>query len=150
MLEGMLRRLKRNNLVLMKHDKKNELSTTYEPQLYKVKDKKGNQVVVSNNNNPARVLRRNTAEVKQYHSTYKQPNNTKAKKKDVTPTLARKDTAVDPGVHIFSAPIFISHQKFLLKNLLYRSLLLLATSKILLPLLLCNHFYHKTFIYNAL
>lgn len=97
MLEGMLRRLKRNNLVLMKHDKKNELSTTYEPQLYKVKDKKGNQVVVSNNNNPARVLRRNTAEVKQYHSTYKQPNNTKAKKKDVTPTLVRKDTAVDPG-----------------------------------------------------
>ena len=56
MLEGMLRRLKRNNLVLMKHDKKNELSTTYEPQLYKVKDKKGNQVVVSNTNNPAKGL----------------------------------------------------------------------------------------------
>lgn len=97
MLGGMLRRLKRQNLVLMKHDKKNELSTTYEPQLYKVKDKRGNQVVVSDNNNPARVLRRNTAEVKQYHSTYKQPNNTKAKQEeDVTPTLVRKNIAVDP------------------------------------------------------
>ena len=78
----------------MNQDKKNKLSATFEPQLYQVKDKKGNQVVVSNNNNPARVLYKNTAEVKQYHSTDEQPNNTQAKQEeDVTPTLARKDTA---------------------------------------------------------
>lgn len=52
--------VKEGDLVLMKQDKKNKLSTTFEPQLYKVKEKKGNQVVVSDSDNPARVLHRNT------------------------------------------------------------------------------------------
>ena len=48
--------VKQGDLVLMKQDKKNKLSTTFEPQLYKVKEKKGNQVVVSDSDNPAKVL----------------------------------------------------------------------------------------------
>lgn len=61
--------VKQGDLVLMKQDKKNKLSTTFEPQLYKVKEKKGNQVVVSDSDHPVRVLHQNTIEVKQYHPT---------------------------------------------------------------------------------
>ena len=56
--------VKQGDLVLMKQDKQNKLSTTFDPQLYKVKDKKGNRVVAPDNNNPARVLYSNTAEVR--------------------------------------------------------------------------------------
>ena len=69
--------VKQGDLVLMKQDK-NKLSTTFEPQLYKVKEKKGNQVVVSDSDNPAKVLHRNTTEVKQYHPTDDQLSDTKA------------------------------------------------------------------------
>ena len=65
---------------------------------FKVKDKKGNQVVVTDDNHPIR----NTAEVKQYHSTDEQPNNTKAKQEeDVTPTLVKKNIAGDSGSYDF-------------------------------------------------
>ncbi|PFX27681.1 Uncharacterized protein K02A2.6 [Stylophora pistillata] len=57
--------VKQGDLVLMKQDKKNKLSTTFEPQLYKVKEKKGNQVVVSDSDNLVRVWHRNRTKVKQ-------------------------------------------------------------------------------------
>nr|XP_058942016.1 uncharacterized protein K02A2.6-like [Pocillopora verrucosa] len=90
--------VKQGDLVLMKQDKKNKLSTTYEPQLYKVKEKKGNQVVVSESDNPARVLHRNTTEVKQYHPTDDQLSNTKAnQEKNTPPASVEMDTAVESG-----------------------------------------------------
>ena len=90
--------VKQGDLVLMKQDKKNKLSTTYEPQLYKVKEKKGNQVVVSESDNPARVLHRNTTEVKQYHPTDDQLSDTKAnQEKNTTPASVEIDTAVKSG-----------------------------------------------------
>ena len=90
--------MKQGDLVLMKQDKKNKLSTTFEPQLYKVKEKKGNQVVVSESDNPARVLHRNTTEVKQYHPTNDQLSNTKAnQEKNTPPASVEMDTAVESG-----------------------------------------------------
>ena len=90
--------VKQGDLVLMKQDKKNKLSTTFEPQLYKVKEKKGNQVVVSDSDNPAKVLHRNTTEVKQYHPTDDQLSDTKAnQEKNTTPASVEMDTAVESG-----------------------------------------------------
>ena len=90
--------VKQGDLVLMKQDKKNKLSTTFEPQLYKVKEKKGNQVVVSDSDHPVRVLHRNTTEVKQYHPTDDQLSDTKAnQEKNTTPTSVEIDTAVKSG-----------------------------------------------------
>lgn len=62
-----LSELRPGDLVLKKQEKKNKLSTTFEPQLYKVEDKKGNQVIISNSDDPTRRLYRNITEVKQYH-----------------------------------------------------------------------------------
>ena len=90
--------VKQGDLVLLKQDKKNKLSTTFEPQLYKVKEKKGNQVVVSDSDNPAKVLHRNTTEVKQYHPTDDQLSDTKAnQEKNTTPASVEMDTAVKSG-----------------------------------------------------
>lgn len=85
--------VKEGDLVLMKQDKKNKLSTTFEPQLYKVKEKKGNQVVVSDSDNPARVCTET-----QYHPTDDQLSDTKAdREKNTTPTSVEMDTAVESG-----------------------------------------------------
>ena len=90
--------VKQGDLVLMKQDKKNKLSTTFEPQLYKVKEKKGNQVFVSDSDHPVRVLHRNTTEVKQYHPTDDQLSNTKAnQEKNTPPASVEMDTAVESG-----------------------------------------------------
>lgn len=90
--------VEQGDLVLMKQDKKNKLTTTFEPHLYKVKNKKGNQVVVSDSDNPARVLYRNTTQVKRYQSADEQPNNLSAKQEeDVTPTSIENDTADNSG-----------------------------------------------------
>ena len=91
--------VKQGDLVLMKQDKKNKLSTTFERQLYKVKEKKGNQVFVSDSDHPLRefwVLHRNTTEVKQYHPTDDQLSDTKAnQEKNTTPASVEMDTAVE-------------------------------------------------------
>lgn len=69
--------VKQGDLVLVKRDKENKLSTRFEPQLCKVKDKERNQVFVSDNNNPARLLCKNKAEVTHCQFTDAQPNSTK-------------------------------------------------------------------------
>ena len=89
--------VKQGDLVLMKQDK-NKLSTTFEPQPYKVKEKKGNQVFMSDSDHPVRVLHRNTTEVKQYHPTDDQLSDTKAnQEKNTTPASVEMDTEVESG-----------------------------------------------------
>ena len=63
-----------------------------------MKEKKGNQVVVFDSNNPTRVLHWNTTEVKQYHPTDDQLSDTKAnQEKNTTPASVEMDTAVKSG-----------------------------------------------------
>ncbi|XP_022810044.1 uncharacterized protein K02A2.6-like [Stylophora pistillata] len=94
--------VKQGDLVLTKQDKKTKLSTTFEPQLYKVKEKKANQVVVSDSDNPARVLHRNTTEVKQYHPANDQLSDTKANQEENTTSASvEMDASVDSGSNDF-------------------------------------------------
>ena len=59
--------------VLLRQEKRNKMSTTFGTQLYKVRDIKGHQVIISDCENPERVFYINTTDVKRYYSSDEQP-----------------------------------------------------------------------------
>ena len=67
-----------DDIALLRQEKRNKLSTTFGTQLYKVRDKKGNQVIISDGKNSERVVHRNTTDVKHYNSSDEQPRIIKA------------------------------------------------------------------------
>ncbi|XP_015778608.1 PREDICTED: uncharacterized protein K02A2.6-like [Acropora digitifera] len=83
--------------VLLRQEKRNKMSTTFGTQLYKVRDIKGNQVIISDCENPERVFYRNTTDVKRYYSSDEQPRIIKVElKEDPTPAVNGNTCDADP------------------------------------------------------
>ena len=86
-----------DDIVLLIQEKRNKLSTTFGTQLYKVREKKGNQVIISDCENLERVFYRNTTDVKRYHSSDEQPRIIKAElEEDPTPAVTGNTCDADP------------------------------------------------------
>ena len=86
-----------DGIVLLKQGKRNKLSTTFGTRLYKVRDKKGNQVIIPDCENPGRVFYRNTTDVKRHHSSDEQPRIIKAElEEDPTPAVTGNTCDADP------------------------------------------------------
>ena len=83
--------------VLLRQEKRNKMSTTFGTQLYKERDLEGNQVIISDCEDPERVFYRNTTDVKRYYSSDEQPRIIKVElEENPTPAVNGNTCDADP------------------------------------------------------